>query len=88
MLSISKGENYMSEYRLDILGDINLSDYSNIHDYMGIIEQNDKFTINSKIENSEEMKILCKMLENNYFTIVAQGGKENGEYYITSQRAR
>ena len=26
------------------------------------------------------------MLENNYFTIVDQGGKQNGEYYITSKR--
>ena len=78
----------MSEYRLDIVGDINLSDYSSIHDYMGIIEQNDKFTITSKMKNSEEMKILCKMLENNYFTIVEQGGRENGEYYITSQKER
>lgn len=76
----------MSDYKLDLVGDINLSDYSSIHDYMGLIELNDKFTITSKVKNSEEMKTLCKMLENNYFTIVTQGGKENGEYYITSQR--
>lgn len=78
----------MSEYRLDIVGDINLSNYSSIHDYMAIIEQNDKFTITSKIKNTEEKEILCKMLENNYFTVVSQGGKENGEYYITSQKER
>jgi hypothetical protein len=78
----------MSEYRLDIVGDINLSDYSSIHDYMGIVEQNDKFTITSKMKSPEEMKILCKMLENNCFTIVAQGGTQNGEYYITSQKER
>lgn len=78
----------MSEYRLDILGDVNLSNYSSIHDYMGIIEQNDKFTITSKMKNSEEVEILCKMLENNYFTIVAQGGKENGQYFITAKKER
>jgi len=78
----------MSEYRLDIVGDINLSDYSSIHDYMGIVEQNDKFTITSNIKSTEEKKILCKMLENNFFTIVEQGGSENGEYYITSQKKR
>lgn len=76
----------MSEYRLDIVGDINLSDYSSIHDYMGIIEQNDKLTITSRMKNSEEVGILCKMLENNSFTIVDQGGTQNGEYYITSQK--
>ena len=78
----------MSEYRLDIPGDINLSDYSSIQDYMGIISQNDKFTITSKMKNSEEMRILCKMLENNSFTIVTQGDTQKGEYYITSQRER
>jgi len=78
----------MSEYKLDIPGDINLSDYSSIHDYMGIIEQNDKFTITSKMKNTEEVKILCKMLENNYFTVVTQGGTQDGEYYITSQKER
>ncbi|MCB2295846.1 hypothetical protein LGK95_20485 [Clostridium algoriphilum] len=78
----------MSEYKLDIPGDINLSDYSSIHDYMGIIERNDKFTITSKIKDPQEMKLLCKMLEDNYFTVVTQGDKENGEYYITSKRER
>lgn len=78
----------MSDYRLDLVSDINLSDYSSIHDYMGLIEKNDKFTITSKMKSTEEIKILCKMLENNYFTIVSQGGKENGEYYITSQKEK
>ncbi|MGH4118946.1 hypothetical protein [Clostridium sp.] len=78
----------MSEYRLDIVGDIKLGDYSNIHDYMGIIQQNDKFTITSKMKSSEEVGILCKMLENNYFTIVEQGDMKNGQYSITSQRQR
>lgn len=78
----------MSEYRLDIPGDINLSDYSSIHDYMGIISQNDRLTITSKTKDSEEVKILCKMLENNQFTIVTQGDAKNGQYYITSQKER
>ncbi|MBU3181468.1 hypothetical protein [Clostridium psychrophilum] len=78
----------MSEYKLDIPGDINLSDYSSIHDYMGIIEKNDKFTITSKMNDPEEMKLLCEMLENNYFKVVTQGDQKNGEYYITSQRKR
>lgn len=78
----------MPEYRLDILGDIKLGDYSNIHDYMGIIQQNDKFTITSKMKNSEEVGILCKMLENNSFTIVEQGNIKNGQYSITSQKDR
>lgn len=78
----------MSEYRLDIDGNINLGDYSSIHDYMGIVEEDDKFIITSKMKNSEEIGILCKMLEGNYFTIVEQGGIQNGQYSITSQKKR
>lgn len=78
----------MSEYRLDIPGDVNLSDYSSIHDYMGLIKRNDKFTITSRMKDPEERKILCKMLENNYFDVVNQGGTQNGEYYITSQKKK
>ena len=78
----------MSEYRLDIPGDISLSDYSSIHDYMGIISHNDSLTITSKTKDLDEMKILCKMLENNQFTIVTQGDTQNGQYYITSQKER
>jgi hypothetical protein len=78
----------MSEYTLDIPGNINLSDYSSIHDYMGLIKRNDKFTITSKIKDPEEMKLLCKMLENNYFDVVTQGDMKNGEYYITSKKKK
>lgn len=78
----------MSEYRLDVIGDINLSDYSSIHDYMGIIEQNDKLTITSKVKTSEEVGILCEMIESSYFTIVAQGVKVNGDYYITAKKEK
>lgn len=78
----------MSEYKLDIPGEINLSDYSSIHDYMGIIAQNDRLTITSRMKNPEEMKILCKMLENNRFMVVTQGDMQNGEYYITTQKER
>jgi len=78
----------MSEYKLDIPGDINLSDYSSIHDYMGIIERNDRLTITSKMKDPKERKILCEMLENNCFNVVTQGDKENGGYYITSQKKR
>lgn len=78
----------MSEYTLDIPGDINLSDYSSIHDYMGLIKRNDKFTITSKVKDPEEMKILCKMLENNCFDVVTQGDTKNGDYYITSQKKK
>ena len=35
----------MSQYKLDIKGEINLSDYSNISDYIELIDLNDSFTV-------------------------------------------
>ena len=35
----------MSDYRMEIKGQIGLSDYSNIYDYLGIVEDDDVFTI-------------------------------------------
>ena len=33
----------MSDYRMDIQGSIGLSEYSNIYDYLCIVDKNDKF---------------------------------------------
>ncbi|MFU0824366.1 hypothetical protein [Clostridium sp.] len=76
----------MSEYHLDIVGKINLSDYSKINDYMGMVDTNDKFTItfdNSSIERSD---IIYSMLENNNFNIYSKGGNKDGKLYITASR--
>ena len=37
----------MSEYKLEIMGEIDLSTYSHIHDYMAIVGENDKVIINA-----------------------------------------
>lgn len=76
----------MSDYRLDIVGEINLSDYSKIHDYMGMVDSDDKFiiTLNDKsIENSE---IIYNMLKDNNFYISTKGGNNDGKLYITAFR--
>ena len=35
----------MPDYKMDVNGGLGLSDYSNIFDYMGVVDRNDNFTI-------------------------------------------
>ena len=35
----------MPDYKMDVNGRLGLSDYSNIFDYMGVVDRNDNFTI-------------------------------------------
>jgi len=78
----------MSEYRLDVTGNLQLSDYSNIHDYMGIISDDDKLTIAMEDNSSDNVGIICSMLQNNKFNISTQGGHGDGKYYIIAYRRR
>ncbi|MCY6960494.1 hypothetical protein [Clostridium brassicae] len=76
----------MSEYYLDILGKISLSDYSKIDDYMAIVGEEDNFIItfnNNSIDNSD---IVYEMLGNNNFSVKYKGGEENGKLYISATR--
>jgi hypothetical protein len=78
----------MSEYRLDITGNINLSDYSNIHDYMNLVDPEDKFTINLEAVDAQHIELICSMLEDKGFSISTKGGHENGTYLISAQRRK
>ncbi|MGY0373594.1 hypothetical protein [Clostridium sp. JNZ J1-5] len=76
----------MSEYKLDILGKINLSDYSKIDDYMGIVDVDDKFTITLNNESIENSDIIYNMLKNNNFNISSKGGSKDGKLRISAAR--
>lgn len=78
----------MSDYRMDILGEIKLSDYSSIHDYMGIVGPEDNFTIILESTNEEDAKVLCSILESDKFTIISRGGDSNGKYSIRAFKRR
>ncbi|WP_194192583.1 hypothetical protein [Clostridium chrysemydis] len=76
----------MSDYQMDIKGDINSIEYSNIYEYLSIIDTNDKFTITFRENNNSSVKIINSMLEDNNFYIEDCGIRENGEYYIKARR--
>lgn len=78
----------MSDYRMDISGEIKLSDYSSIHDYMGIVGPEDNFTIILSSVNDEDAKVLCSILESDKFTVVSRGGDLDGKYYIQAYKRK
>lgn len=79
----------MSEYRLDINGTIGLSDYTNIHDYMGVLGEEDKLVValepNSNDHNAD---IISTMLQKNNFVVSSKGGHDDGKFYITAYRKK
>jgi len=78
----------MSDYKMNIYGKIRLSDYSSIHDYMGIIGPLDDFQIEMNETEEEDAKVLCNILESDKFDIVKRGGTMDGKYYIYATKRR
>lgn len=78
----------MSEYRLDIKGTIDLSDYSNISDYLELVNTDDKFTLTLDSIDSENVDLICSMLEDKNFYIASKGEQTHGKVYISAHRKR
>lgn len=78
----------MSDYKMDIRGEIGLSEYSNIHDYLGVVDKNDSFTITLNNSNEHEINIIDSMLKDNNFNIIKKGYDSLGIYYITAYKTK
>jgi hypothetical protein len=78
----------MSQYRLDIKGTIDLSDYSNISDYLELVDTNDKFTITLDSIDSENANLICSMLEDKDFQVTSKVEEQQGTVYIAAFRKR
>lgn len=76
----------MSEYRLDVKGIVNLSDYGNIYDYMDVVGINDKFTITMDYLDEKNTELIISMLKYKDFIIMHNGKDEQGKYYIRAHR--
>lgn len=76
----------MCNYRMEIRGNMGLSDYSNIYDYISIVEINDDFTIIVDNSNEENIKIVCSMLKDKNFSINCKGVEGNGMYKIKASK--
>lgn len=76
----------MSNYKMDIKGDLGLSEYSNIFDYMGVVDSKDTFTITLEEIKKEDLKMITSMLRRNNFEIVDEGISKKGDYYINANK--
>lgn len=59
----------MSNYRLDVTGDLGLMDYSNIYDYMGVVDMKDNFVLRLSDMNEQNFNMIYTMLKENNFDI-------------------
>lgn len=55
----------MSNYRMNISGDIGLSEFSSINDYIALVGEEDKLIVTTEGLNKDKLNTLCKILENN-----------------------
>ena len=71
---------------MEIRGKMNLSDYSNIYDYIELVEREDDFVISTKFLDKEEINIVCSMLQERNFTIKNKDFDSNGDCMIRAYK--
>jgi hypothetical protein len=76
----------MSQYRLDVIGEIGLSDYSNINDYFELVDSDDKFTITFDKVSPENINIVCSMLKEKNFSIYSREEEKDGKTCLSASR--
>lgn len=72
----------MCNYKMEIKGKIGLSDYSNIYDYIGIVENKDDFLIALKSLGKDDINMICSMLLDRNFSISNKDFDDNGNCMI------
>ena len=78
----------MPDYKMDIKGKLGLSEYSNIYDYMGIVEKDDNFLITLADSNKQQVNMITSMLKESNFEVIDEGASENGQYYINANKCK
>ena len=76
----------MSNYSMNISGNIGLEGYSNIFDYLKIIDKDDNFIIKINKRNRKDIDVINSMLQDNKFIINYTEYDSNGNYYINANR--
>jgi hypothetical protein len=78
----------MSEYRLDITGDVNLSDYTNIHDYINLVDGDDILAISLNSVRPDQIGIITSMLESKNFEVSSKGGHHGNRYVLFATKRK
>ena len=83
---ISLWEDNMSDYKMDIRGYVGLSEFSNIYDYLGVVDKKDSFTMTVDTTNENEINMINSMLKDNSFYISEEGYDVAGVYHISAYK--
>ena len=78
----------MPDYKMDIKGKLGLSEYSNIYDYMGIVEKDDNFLITLDDSNKQQVNMITSMLKESNFKVIDEGISKNGQYFINANKCK
>ena len=78
----------MPDYKMDVNGGLGLCDYSNIFDYMGVVDRNDNFTITLDSVDKNDINIITSMLKDSNFSILDEGVNQTGKYYINANKQK
>ena len=78
----------MPDYKMDIKGKLGLSEYSNIYDYMGIVEKDDNFLITLDDSNKQQVNMITSMLKESNFKVIDEGMSKNGQYFINANKCK
>lgn len=78
----------MSQYCLNINGDIELGDYSSIDDYMSLVTSEDKLTIKLDKENNMDVELICSLLQKKNFQIGSCEMNKDGKYHIITYKIK
>ena len=76
----------MPDYKMNINGQLGLSEYSNIFDYMSVVDSKDNFTITLDNVQRENISIITSMLKDSKFSISNEGIDDSGKYYINANK--
>jgi hypothetical protein len=78
----------MPDYKMDISGDLGLSEYSNIFDYINVVDRNDNFTITLNSVDKKDINMITSMLKDSNFSILEEGLNNTGKYYINANKLK
>lgn len=76
----------MPDYKMNIRGHLGLSEYSDIYDYMAVVEEKDNFMITFDNTNDQDKSMITSMLRENRFDILDEGLNNKGSYFINAMK--
>ncbi|MGL5378501.1 hypothetical protein [Clostridium sp.] len=78
----------MPNYNMNLQGELGLNEYSNIFDYISVVDSGDNFTITLNEEAKNSVKVISSMLRDKEFSIIDEGINSLGGYYISANKQK